>query len=248
MNIFKNVFGKKEPEFNHFVEGDIFYSMLNDRFHLCKLLRHDKEQETYHVLCYAPVDKLPEKSKIAELNIAIYHSPIYDRGFTDPVFFSHETISENDLIGYHEYLKQTNFAEYLKATGRDPDKVIAEANQCYREAYALTDEKKYDEAIAKYSEAIELFPLFYEAIDNRAFCKMDLGRWEDAIADFKLSLEVNPKSTLAEFSIGECYFKMKKYHEAEKQFKKTLEIEPENKLALEFMVKTLKIINGKLPG
>lgn len=47
----------------------------------------------------------------------------------------------------------------------------------------LTDEKKLFEAIDSYSKAIDLFPPFFEAIDNRAFCKMDLGMWAEAIED-----------------------------------------------------------------
>lgn len=78
----------------------------------------------------------------------------------------------------------------------------------FYKAYALTDEKKSYEAIEQYTKAFELFPLFHEAMDNRAFVNMNMGKWLDAIADFQISLWIFPVSTLAEFSIEECYLNM----------------------------------------
>ena len=39
------------------------------------------------------------------------------------------------------------------------------------------------------TQTLELKTDIFEAIDNRAFCKMDLGLWADAIEDFKLSFK-----------------------------------------------------------
>ena len=118
------------------------------------------------------------------------------------------------------------------------------ANELYTKALTLTDEKKYEEAIEYYSKAFEMFPLFYEAMDNRAFVKMDLGRWQDAIDDFQISLSVNPESVLAEFSIGECYLKMKDYLSAKEQFEKALLIDPNDKRSQELLTKTEALLRG----
>lgn len=55
----------------------------------------------------------------------------------------------------------------------------------YRKAYELTNQGNHHEAINKYFLTINLLPNFFEAIDNRAFCKMDLGLLPKAIEDFK---------------------------------------------------------------
>lgn len=227
MGFFKNIFHKENEPQQIFSEGDIFYTVYNKQYHLYKLLKADTAFDTYHVLTYKPLDQLPDKNKINELEIFAYHSPIAISGFEKPKLFAQTELADDDFSGYREYLKQTqNF-----------DELIPLANKYYREAYALTDLKQHEAAIEKYSKAVDLFPQFYEAIDNRAFCKMDLARWNDAIEDFKLSLTVNPVSILAEFSIGECYLKMKKYKEAIMQFEKALVIDPNDKLSKEFLKK-----------
>jgi tetratricopeptide (TPR) repeat protein len=117
-------------------------------------------------------------------------------------------------------------------------------NSYYQSGLVLTDKKLHDDAIDAYSKAIDLFPQFFEAIDNRAFCKMDLARWNEAIEDFNLSLQVNPNSVLAEFSIGECYFKMKDYQNAKTQFEKAQRIDPSHEAPRLFLDKVNKILNG----
>jgi tetratricopeptide (TPR) repeat protein len=91
--------------------------------------------------------------------------------------------------------------------------------------------------------AIYLFPQFFEAIDNRAFSKMDLGLWSDAIKDFKLSLEQNPNTILAEFSIGECYFKMGDFQNAKRQFEIANNIDPNDQTSRQFLDKVNAILN-----
>jgi len=108
----------------------------------------------------------------------------------------------------------------------------------------LTDEKKNLEAIDSYSKAIDLLPIFYETIDNRAFCKMDIGLWADAIEDFQESLEVNPGSLLAEFSIGECYLKLGNYQKAKEQFEKAIVIDPTHPAPKDFLKKINELLGN----
>lgn len=208
-----------------FNEGDILYTFFEKQFHIYKLLKVDNEFSVYHVLCYKPVDQLPDAEKMNELDISVYHTPIAADGFEGAKVLSKGTLSDDDFMGYFEYLKQTN----------NVDELVRIANNYYKEAYRLTDLKEHEAAIQKYSIAIDLIPNFYEAIDNRAFCKMDLARWNEAIEDFKLSLSVNPVSLLAEFSIGECYFKMGDYKNAIKQFEKAIEIDPTHPAPQDFL-------------
>lgn len=218
-------------------EGDIFYTILNNQYCFNKILKVDNDFNTYHVLGYNPVSSLPEN--IESLTVFIYHSPIDKNGFENPVLFKKTTITDDELIGFHEYIRMTE----------NMGLIIPEATRYFHEGYALTDQKKHEEAIKKYSLAVMLFPMLYEALDNRAFCKMDLGRWEDAIEDFKLSLQVHPFSALAEFSIGECYLKMGRLEPAKMQFHKALEIDPTYDLPKEFLKKVelleLEALNKK---
>lgn len=216
-------------EFN---KGDLFYTAHEDQYHVFKLLALDEALDCCHVLCYEPVNELPAKESLDQLSVMIYHTPIDRAGFSGPVWIANRPLSADDLIGYHEYMRQT----------QAPEEYIPLASAYFNEGIRLTDEGKHTEAIDAYSKAADLVPMFYEAIDNRAFCKMDLGLWQAAIGDFYQSLEVNPVSVLAEFSIGECYLNMKYYQEAKIQFEKALAIDPAHELSKDFLQKTISML------
>lgn len=216
-------------EFN---KGDIFYTVHKDQYHVFKLLALDEALDCCHVLCYEPVQALPAKDSLDQLSVMMYHTPIDRGGFSNPVWIANRPLTADDLIGYHEYIRQT----------QAPADYIPLASSYFNEGIRLSDEGKHAEAIEAYSKASDLVPMFYEAIDNRAFCKMDLGLWQAAIEDFHQSLEVNPVSILAEFSIGECYLNMKNYQEAKTQFEKALAIDPAHQLSKDFLQKAISML------
>jgi tetratricopeptide (TPR) repeat protein len=217
--------GEKTPGNPELIAGDVFYVMHEGSYQVYKLLASDKAFSCYHVLAYEPMDVLPSARDVARFRISIGHLPIDSAGFDKPVVLGNMRATANELSGYHEYLKQTQPHESYTPL----------AIAYFNDGLFLTDEQKHEEAIDAYSKAADLVPLFYEAIDNRAFCKMNLGLWEAAIEDFLLSLRVFPDSTLAEFSIGECHLRMKRYAEAKAQFEKALSIDPDHQLSKNFL-------------
>jgi tetratricopeptide (TPR) repeat protein len=237
MSIFKRLFSVKAAEQADrqadFSEGDIFCTYFDKQCHIYKLLVFDKDFECYHVLSYEPLDAMPGNN-LDDLEVAVYHLPIDKNGFKDAKLLTKKNVTSDDLIGYHEYLRQT----------QEPNYYIPIANQYYQEGLRLTDEKKHYEAIDSYSKAVDLMPEFFEAIDNRAFCKMDLGQWAEAIEDFQESLEVNPGSLLAEFSIGECYLKLENYQKAKEQFEKAVAIDPTHQAPKDFLKKVNELLGA----
>jgi tetratricopeptide (TPR) repeat protein len=229
MGMFDKLFGRKdEPaQGGPFVEGDIFYVQHEGDYQVFKLLRHDTQLGAYHVLCYEPIAELPAKDELPQLSVAVYHSPIAVDGFVQPRLLTHADLTDDDLLGYREYIVQTN----------QVDERVRLAKAHYRAGYDLTTHKQHLAAIAQYDLAIALIPAFFEAIDNRAFCLMDLGRWQDAVAGFTHSLSVNPGSLLCEFSIGECYLRLRDREHAIAQFRKALAIDPQDRLSKEFLAK-----------
>lgn len=222
------------PNNNTFLAGDIFYTQKEGQFNLFKLIKHDAEFKTYHVKIYHPVDALPKMEDLNEVPVMAHHAPIDENGFENPILLGNAPVEEEDLVGYLEYIKQTG----------NIDEVIQYASNYYQEAYQLSNQKEHEQAIAKYSKAIELIPNFFEAIDNRAFCKMDLARWKEAVEDFQLSLTINPDSFLAVFSIGECFFKLPDYPKAKEYFEQAAVIDPNHALPKQFLAKTLEKMNG----
>lgn len=217
-----------------FSEGDIFFTRSGKQYHIHKLLVSDKAFDCYHVLSYVSSLISPDKKDIDSLEVQIYHRPISKQGFKSPILLANRKVTANDLIGYHEYLRQIQTLDYQ----------VSFANQYYLAGLRLTDEEKHYEAIEAYSKAIDMVPGFFEAIDNRAFCKMDIGRWTEAIEDFNLSLEVNPDTLLAEFSIGECYLRLGDLKKAKQQFEKASAISPDHQGTIDFLKRVTDLINN----
>jgi len=215
-----------EKQVTTLTEGDIFYTMIDGNYHIFKLLKDDAAAETLHVMVYEPLSALPAPEAIDTLTVQTLHTPIYSGGFDNPVLLAHRTVTAADLEGYQTYLAMIE-AEF--------EATIREATAFYEKGYQLTDANQPEAAIAAYTQAIQLLPTFYEAIDNRAFCKMDLGRWAEAIEDFQLSLQVQPDSILAEFSIGECYYRSGNYTKAKEQFARCLRLDPSHEISARFM-------------
>jgi len=213
------------------VGGDIFYIYTDREYLVYKLLFDDFTNDCYHVLSYHPLRHIPTVADINALKVSIYHAPFNNGAFKNAAILAHAPVLAQDLIGYHEYLRQT----------QTPEQYFPIAQEYYLSALKLTDDHKFHEAIDVYSKAIDLIPQFFEAIDNRAFCKMDMALWQDAIDDFRLSLQVNPDTMLAEFSIGECYFQMKDYPNARHHFQTAHNIAPEDPTPILFLKKVADI-------
>jgi tetratricopeptide (TPR) repeat protein len=162
-----------------------------------------------HCLTYKALVQKPTIESLKHAPVLIWHAPIAAESFrTGWQKIGNQVPTKSELVGFEEYLKLTDFPRYLTFTGQDSKTVVGKANEHYRRAYALGDQNKRAEAIAEYSQAIDLFPLFYEAIDNRAFTYMELGQYRDALKDFEASLRVNPDGIAAFFSKGECLMRL----------------------------------------
>ncbi|MCA9016518.1 MAG: tetratricopeptide repeat protein [Planctomycetaceae bacterium] len=199
-----------------------------------------------HCMTYHSTPEKPTKSTVNELSVFIWHAPIDAASFSNGwELIDTQPVVENELNGFLEYLKQTDFPRYLDFTEQDAEQVINQANEHYQQAYALGTEGKHQEAIAEYTKAIEYFPLFYEAIDNRAFSYMDLGDYESALNDFESSLQVEPNGDAAFFSKGECLMKLGKLKEAEAIFQAGLERFPEHKEIFDEFLNTTKSLLAK---
>ena len=234
MNFLKNLFSSKDKAIQptQYSVGDIFYTSVNGKYYLNKMLVIETDFDCYHVLSFGPIYHRPKIKDIENLKVIVYHAPFDRKVFRDGTILTNRNVTSDDLIGYHEYLRQTyNPEEYLNL-----------ADKYYQTALKLTDENKHSEAIDAYSKAIDLVPSFFEAIDNRAFCKMNKDMWTEAIKDFENSLIVNPDSFLVEFSIGECYIKLQDYEKAKIQFEKAHQIDPKHEAPIKF----LTIVNKQL--
>lgn len=180
---------------------------------------YEGHSPTAHCLTYDHTPGEPTLASISSLTVKIWHAPIAANAFAQGwQRVGNLPVSQDEFVGFVEYLKLTDFPRYVEFTGQDVEELIARANAHYREANKLCDEGMRIEAIREYEQAIDIFPLFFEAIDNRALTLMELGLYDKALSGFEESLQVNPDGVVAFISSGECLLRLGRLDEAERIF------------------------------
>jgi tetratricopeptide (TPR) repeat protein len=96
---------------------------------------------------------------------------------------------------------------------------------------ALND-KKYQQAIKRYSKALELDPRFADAYENRAVARMYLKEFYPALEDFAELLELRPDSATAYYNLGNAYITQAMFAAAIKSYKRSLELDKDQPGAL----------------
>ena len=196
-----------------FKEGDYFYTVDEDEngekaYLISRCLKLDLENKIAHVTCYDDVMEVPQRSHILNMAPILYHAPIALDGFENPVVFFSKPVAPQELDGYREYLKHTDFERYLVETNQNMDDILEEAKKLFNKGNALSQAGDFKKAIPLFEKAYNIFPYLFEAVDNQAFCYMDLDDYENAIKCFQQSIQSNEHTFLTDFSIGECYLKM----------------------------------------
>jgi tetratricopeptide (TPR) repeat protein len=95
-----------------------------------------------------------------------------------------------------------------------PVDALERAQAKYLEALALHDAGDERAAISKYTEAVEIIPTFWEALDNRGLSKMRCGLYAQAIPDLERSAQINPESPLALVALIRCYKMTRQFRKA----------------------------------
>jgi tetratricopeptide (TPR) repeat protein len=195
-----------------------------------------------HCLSYKPMDAKPTADSLKQAQVSIWHAPIDAGSFGEEGWelIGNRPPTEEDLIGFAEYLRLTDFPRYLEVTGKDGKEIVREANAHYLRGNELCELGRKQEGIAEYDAAVELFPLFFEAIDNRAFTHMELGNFREALNDFEQSLQVNPEGPAAFFSKGECLMRLGELAAAEAIFAEGVERFPEKKALFQDFLKRVR--------
>lgn len=207
-------------------QGDVIVQKVDGRWKAIKILVVDAWPDgtkTAHCLNYRQLEEKPSVESLKKAEVLIWHAPIAATSFeVGWERIGNQTVTEAELVGFVEYLKQTDFVRYAAFTGIDPKEIIRLANKHYLTGNELCSQGKRQEGISEYDTAIELVPTFFEAIDNRAFTYMELGQWREALNDFDQSLRVNPQGVTAFFSKGECLMKLNDLTAAEAIFQEGL--------------------------
>merc|ERR1712193_558656 len=124
------------------------------------------------------------------------------------------------------------------------------ANKLKSEGNQLMKDKKFKEAIERYSEAINVqeSAIYY---CNRAAAYTSLENYEEALQDCKKAISFEPDYSKAYSRMGLIYSKINLYAESENCYEKALKLEPDNesyKKNLEIVKERLKEAPAAMPG
>ncbi|MEA3452133.1 MAG: tetratricopeptide repeat protein, partial [Bacteroidota bacterium] len=99
-----------------------------------------------------------------------------------------------------------------------------EASLKYNQGLQSFSEKKYDEAISYFSEAIKLDPNFEKAYYNRGSVRLEMKEYEGAILDFEKAIMINPSLEKAFFSKAYAELNKGLYEEAVYDFNAAIQL------------------------
>lgn len=115
-------------------------------------------------------------------------------------------------------------APIKKAVSKDDE---AKAANIKDQGNELMKQNKYEEAIEKYTQAIDISPnaIFY---CNRAAAFSKVGRHDDAVNDAKSALQLDPEYGKAYARMGFAYLSMNKLTDAQASYERALSLDPNN--------------------
>ncbi|KAI8377514.1 Metallo-dependent phosphatase-like protein [Radiomyces spectabilis] len=118
----------------------------------------------------------------------------------------------------------------------------AKAEAVKAEANKLFAEKRFPDAIEKYTAAIELNPNVAAYYTNRAFCHLKLESYGYAISDAEAALEIDPALTKANYRRATANMALGKFKEALKDLKVVAKRAPADKDAQAKLNECTKIV------
>ncbi len=92
---------------------------------------------------------------------------------------------------------------------------------------ALTDVRRFDEALGCYDRALEVDPQCPEAHCNRGNALRALGRLEEALASYERALAIKPDLAAACYNRGNALRELNRFDEALASYDRALELNPE---------------------
>ncbi|MEP7270933.1 MAG: tetratricopeptide repeat protein [Acidobacteriota bacterium] len=106
------------------------------------------------------------------------------------------------------------------------------ARKAYEDALKLQKANRGDEALTQFSQAIELYPEYFQALTERSNLLMQRSQLAEAEAGFARALELNSKYPPALRGIGYCQIQQKKFAPALSNLEKAFVLEPKIPLTL----------------
>ena len=118
------------------------------------------------------------------------------------------------------------------AVNADDAAIPKSARKAYEQGLKLQKEKQAQQALTQFSQAIELYPNYFQALTERGDLLMQHNKMAEAETDFARALQLNAKYAPAWRSIGYCQIQQKKFAAAVSNLENAFALEPNVPLTL----------------
>ena len=96
----------------------------------------------------------------------------------------------------------------------DASVYTSEGDEHYKQGLDLQRERRFEEAIVKYDEAIRLDPSYAEAYGNRGSAYYDLGKFDQAIQNQDSAIRLDPQDAIAYYNRANAYGSLNQHRRA----------------------------------
>lgn len=107
-------------------------------------------------------------------------------------------------------------------------KVPTAARRAFRQGLRLKGQGRADEALASFTRAVELFPEYFQALEERGGLRAARRQLTEAASDFERALKLNPRSEAALRGAGYCKLEARQFAQAAEFFERAVAVGPLN--------------------
>lgn len=157
--------------------------------------------------------------------------------FKDNSFLNWETTNAKAYTNDH-YLTEFNISQKAIRNGIYMTPLTERQLQavvCNNIGRAWFEKEQYEKALLYCSKAIELWPRFSEAYNNRAIVEIYLKDTDQALQDLNRTVELDPNCAAAHYNRGRIFFDSSELEKALRDFRTANELNPRNMLVLGFI-------------
>lgn len=141
---------------------------------------------------------------------------------------------QDELLRLQQSIQAQNDKLTTVQASRSAGAVRSRAAQAYdldRQGQQFYREKKYDEAIKKLHEAVDMKPGDALLLNNLGFVYYMVGRYDDSLAYLQKTLAVDPRRKEAHLNIADLYLKLGRRADAKQHYEQYLTLGPTSQRA-----------------
>ncbi len=168
---------------------------------------------------------IPSKAQLLSLSLLVLLAVCVPAQTNPDPTFHPTTINEFDRLQFELKVsaprRQSHPAGVLFV-----QKVPKEAQEKYQHATQSIRDKKSDEAYQALSQALQIFPNYFKALETLGALQMERGQYIEAFKTIQHALEVNPNAPMSHYMLGSLELAMGLNDQSIQSFQRSAQLNP----------------------